>query len=170
MEERATISKTRRKKEMLARQELGARLAELNAGQLALLGLPEALHEAILAFRQMSRFEARRRQMQFIGKLMRDVDPAPIQAQLDAWRASLVRQAAWLQEVERWRERLLTEEQALAELLRAYPGADARQLQALIRGALNERVAGKSPRSYRALFRSLREILSAEREEKLSGE
>lgn len=170
MEESTTISKTRRKKEMLARQELGARLAELNGAQLALLRLPEALHEAILEFRQMTRFEARRRQMQFIGKLMRHVDPAPIQAQLDAWRASLVRQAAWLQEVERWRERLLAEEQALAELLCAHPGADAQQLEALIRGALNERAAGKPPRSYRALFRSLREILGAGREEKPSHE
>lgn len=155
-------SKTRLKKQMLALQDLGAALVALNEEQLVSLALPDRLHEAVLAAKRVTSFEARRRQLQYIGKLMRTVDPEPIRARLDEWKASSREQAARLHHLERWRERLLADEAALAELLSAYPHADTQQLRALVRNAQRERDANQPPRSYRALFQLLRELLGNE--------
>lgn len=153
------LSKTQRKKQMTALQDLGAELIGLSEQQLAQIGLPDSLHEAVIAARQAGKFEARRRQLQYIGKLMRSVDPAPIRAQLDVWKATSREHISWLHHVERWRERLLAGEAALHEFVGEYPHADAQQLRTLIRNTLREREMHKPPRSYRALFHSLREIL-----------
>src|SRR5512139_2552220 len=102
MSEDVLLSRTRRKKQVAALQELGAELVALNPEQLAAMGLPESLHEAVLAARQMTRFEARRRQMQYIGKLMRHVDPEPIRAHLERWSRASREHTARLHRIERW--------------------------------------------------------------------
>lgn len=152
-------SKTQLKKRMLALQDLGAELVALGEEQLTAMALPDNLHDAVVEAKRITRFEARRRQLQYIGKLMRTIDPGPIRKRLDAWRASSREHAAWLRHVERWRERLLGDEAALAEFVSAYPHADARQLRALVRNAQHEGVVNKPPKSYRALFRLLRETI-----------
>ena len=78
-------SKTRRKHDMHALQALGVALVALDPKRLATLALPEQLAEAIAFARRVRQHEARRRQMQYIGRLMRDVDPAPLRAALEAW-------------------------------------------------------------------------------------
>jgi len=157
-------SKTQRKKEMSALQGLGAELVDLNADQLAAMTLPETLRDAIAAAQRITKFEARRRQLQYIGKLMRTVDSEPIREQLDAWKAASRRHTSWLRDVERWRERLLDEENALHELVSSYPAADTQRLRVLIRNALRERIENRPPRSYRALFQALRAVLEEKRE------
>jgi len=102
-------SKTQRKQEMHALQDLGERLAELTADRLARLELPERLAIAINEYRRFNKWEAKRRQMQYIGKLMRDVDAAPILAQLDIWAGTSRAAVAGFHAVEEWRERLLAE-------------------------------------------------------------
>jgi ribosome-associated protein len=151
-------SKTRRKKDMLALQELGAQLVELNEQQLESMQLPEALLEAVLEARRLDRREARRRQLQFIGRLMRDIDAAPIRDRLDAWLGQGREHTAQLHALERWRDELLAGDPALERFLREYPGADSQKLRALIRNARREQSAGVAPKSYRELFRTLREI------------
>jgi ribosome-associated protein len=153
------ISKTRRKRAMHALQDLGEALVELNAERLAALDLPEPLREAVDEARRLKAFEARRRQMQYIGRLMRDVDPGPIRARIDAWEGNSRLHTAWLHDLERWRERLLADVDALAELARTYPGADLQHLHNLVRNARAESAAGKPPRHYRSLFRALKELL-----------
>ena len=91
--------------------------------------LPDVLVEAIREARCMRAHGARRRQMQLIGKLMRDVDPEPIQKKLDMINRAGVQETAWLHLLERWRDRLLSDEKALAELAEAYPAADLRRVQ-----------------------------------------
>jgi len=157
-------SKTQRKKAVAALQDLGAELVNLNSDQLATLVLPENLRDAVAAAQHITKFEARRRQLQYIGKLMRAVDPEPIREQLEAWKAESQRHVARLRNAERWRERLLLEESALQELVGAYPSADTNQLRMLIRNALRERTENRPPRSYRALFQMLRELLGEERD------
>lgn len=157
-------SKTQRKKEMSALQSLGAELVGLTADQLAAMPLPETLRDAVAAAQRITKFEARRRQLQYIGKLMRTVDPEPIRAQLDARRAASHRHISWLRDVERWRERLLAEETALDELVAAYPAADSQHLHVLIRSALRERAENRPPRSFRALFQALRALLAERRD------
>ena len=152
-------SKTQRKKQMTALQDLGAELIELSEQQLAQIGLPDNLHDAVIAIRRTGKFEARRRQLQYIGKLMRTVDPEPIRAQLDIWKTTSRAHTAWLHQIERWRERLLADEAALHELVSGNPHADTQQLRTLIRNALRERELNKPPRSYRALFQVLRELM-----------
>jgi len=141
-------------------QALGERLVELNAEQLASIALPENLREAVDAARRITRHEARRRQLQYIGRLMRSVDPEPIRERLKVWHGLSAEHTARLHRIERWRERLLDEEPALEEFARTYVGADIQRLRTLVRNARDERGAGRPPRSYRELFRLLRDIVS----------
>ena len=154
------VSKTQRKREMLALQELGVELVALNDEQLAGIELPEILRDAVLEARRITDFEGRRRQMQYVGKLMRKVDAGPIRAALEAWQAQSHTRVAAQKRVEHWRERLLAEKGALAELLHEHPAADGQRLRALVRGAQRERNENLPPRSYRALFQALRAILA----------
>lgn len=156
------VSKTKRKQQMLELQSLGAALLELPPSQLDAIGLAEELAEALREARGITSHEARRRQLQYIGKLMRSVDPEPIRAQLDLWKNSSDEHKAWLHHLERWRERLLADEAALNELVGAHPQADTQQLRTLIRNTLRERELNKPPKSYRALFQALRELLAEE--------
>jgi len=153
-------SKTQRKREMHELQALGARLAELNPEQLAAVPLPDGLRDALANLRRMTKHEARRRQMQYIGRLMRSVEPGPIREKLKVWDGVSAEHTAQQHRVERWRDRLLEDESAVDELVRAYPRIDARHLRALARKAREERAAGSPPRAYRELFRALREIVA----------
>ena len=157
-------SKTRRKKDMQALQDLGAELVELNQDQLASIQLPDSLLDAVQEARRLTRHEARRRQMQYIGRLMRDVDAAPIRERLDAWKGQGREHTAQLHALERWRDELLAGDPALARFLNEFPGADSQKLRALIRNARREQKESLPPKSYRELFRVLREIVAAEPE------
>jgi len=160
MSDGTPISKTRRKQAVHELQALGEELVELNENQLATVGLPESLLDAVMHARTITKHEARRRQMQYIGKLMRRVDPAPIRTALDAFQAPSRSQAALHKRIESWRERLLAEPAASSELLAEYPQADFRQFATLIDGVAREREAGKPPRSYRELYQALRALLA----------
>lgn len=152
-----TPSKTQRKKDMHALQDLGAELVELNERELASVDLPEALRDAVLAAQRMTKFEARRRQLQYIGKLMRRIDPEPIRERVAAFKAVSTAQTARLHLIERWRARLLEDDSALTGLLAEYPRADAPRLRMLVRNVHNERETGQAPKSFRALFKLLNE-------------
>jgi ribosome-associated protein len=152
-------SKTQRKKQVTELQELGGELAKLSDDQLAAIGLPERLRDAVLGARRISSFEARRRQMQYIGKLMRKVDAAPIRAALDALQAGPRRETALHKRADSWRARLLADDAALAEFARQYPRADTQQLQSLASAALRERESGQPPRAFRQLYQALRVLL-----------
>jgi ribosome-associated protein len=158
-EEELPPSKTKIKKQMLDLQDLGKTLTGLSKEKLRELDLDENLLEAILEYKRITKFGALSRQLQYIGRLMRDVDPAPIQARLDAWNGVSRQHTAWLHQVEQWRGRLLEQPEALTELLSAHPQADAQHLRTLIRNAQKEREANKPPRSYREIFQVLREII-----------
>lgn len=152
-------SKTQRKRAMHELQALGERLIELNSEQLAAVGLPEALHEAVEHAQRITRHEARRRQLQYVGRLMREVDPEPIREKLKTWDGVSVAETARLHRIERWRDKLLEDDGAVASLAEAHPRIDTRRLRALIRRAREERNAGRTPHSARELFRTLRDII-----------
>jgi len=145
---------------MHALQALGEALVELNPGQLAAIDLPEALADAIAEARRVPSFEGRRRQMQYIGRLMRDVDPEPIARRIALLRQGRKEESTRFQEIERWRERLLAEDSALTELSAAHPHAETQQLHTLIRNARRESERGQPPKASRALFRALRDLLA----------
>ncbi len=159
MDEPEQPSKSQRKREMQALQETGARLVELNADQLAQIALPERLLEAVLEAQRIHDFEGRRRQMQYIGKLMREVDPAPIQARLEQWHGVAREHTASQRLAERWRERLLDEENALALFANEYPGCDLQHLRSLVASIKRDKAANRPLRNYRELFRAVRDIM-----------
>jgi ribosome-associated protein len=158
-EEELPPSKTKIKKQMHELRDLGEELTELGKDQLAQLDIPENLRDAIREMKNINKFGAQRRQMQYIGKLMRDVDTAPILAKLDAWKGKSQHHIAYMHQLERWRDRLLESDAALTELLAAHPQADAQRLRTLIRNAQKEMEAQKSPRNFREIFQVLREII-----------
>ncbi|HLU77219.1 MAG TPA: ribosome biogenesis factor YjgA [Burkholderiales bacterium] len=151
-------SKTRRKKDMHALQALGEALVELRPEQLEGVDMPEALRDAVLEAKRLTRHEARRRQMQYIGKLMREVDAAPIRAKLDELAGRSATATAALHRVERWRDRLIEDEQAFNEFAQTYPHADLQPVRTAVREVRKERAASRPPRHYRELFRLLKAI------------
>lgn len=160
IEQDAAPSKTRRKKDMHALQEIGEQLVELDPKKLAEFALPEILSDAIRQAKTIQKHGARRRQMQYIGRLMREVDAQPIQQKLDSWQQTSVHQTARLHLLERWRERLLSDELALTEFAAKYPHADLQHLRLLIRNAHKEKTADKPPKSFRLLFQELQGIIT----------
>ncbi len=159
MDESEQPSKSQRKRDMQALQKTGAQLVELNAGQLAQIELPEFLLEAILAAQRIRDFEGRRRQLQYIGKLMREVDAAPIRAKLGQWHGVARAHTASQHLAERWRERLLAEADALALFANEYPGSDLQRLRSLVASIKRDQAAGKPLKNYRELFRAVRGIM-----------
>ncbi|MBI3148897.1 MAG: DUF615 domain-containing protein [Betaproteobacteria bacterium] len=153
-------SKTRRKEAMHALQDLGEALVLVSPERLAQIELPERLRDAIVEARRITRHEARRRQMQYLGRLMRDVDPEPIRAKLDEWEQGPRREKAQLHRLEAWRDRLLAEPAALDELALSVPELDRAHFQRLIRMALDERAKDQPPRYYRQLFQELKPLLA----------
>lgn len=158
-EEELPPSKTKIKKQMHELRDLGKELTELGKDQLAQLDLPENLRDAIREMKNISKFGAQRRQTQYIGKLMREVDTAPILAKLDAWKGVSQQHIGYMHQLERWRDRLLESDDALTELLAMHPQADAQRLRTLIRNAQKEMEAGKPPKNFREIFQVLREII-----------
>jgi len=155
-------SKSQRKRDMNALQDIGAELLELNDQQLAGIDLPENLRMAVTEARKLRANGARRRQLQYIGKLMRQIDPAPIREKLDGFRSTSAAETARLHRIERWRERLLEDPAAVAEFIAAHPGTDSQQLRTLIRNTAEERARGKPPKNFRALFQMIRAVIDAQ--------
>ncbi|HUG77120.1 MAG TPA: ribosome biogenesis factor YjgA [Burkholderiales bacterium] len=151
------VSKTRRKHAMHELQALGAALVALGEAQLAALPLKDELREAVLEAKRLRSHEAKRRQMQFIGRLMREVDAAPIRERLDALSGHSAQAAARHKRLEAWRERLLADDAALTAFAAAHPGADLQVLRALIRNSRKEQREARPPRAYRELFRLLKQ-------------
>ena len=144
---------------MHALQALGERLVDVPAARLDSIALPDGLREAVRRAHGISQFEARRRHMQYIGRLMRGVDPVPIREALAVLEGSSDAARARLHQLERLRERLLADEAVLGEIAQSRPHADLQRLRALRRNAVMEQTSGKPPRSYRELFRALRDLV-----------
>ena len=162
-EEHGVVSKTRRKAEMHALQDLGVALVELEPrhfeAMLHEIELPDRLREAIVDARAITAHGGRKRQLQYIGKLMREVDPEPITHWLDRLAHGRQQDAARLHSVERWRDRLLADADPLDALMAELPTLDRPRLRALIAKARDERTRGAAPHAYRDLFRALKEAL-----------
>ena len=158
----APPSKGMRKRAAHAAQALGERLVTLREADLVALELPENLLEAIRLARRITARGGLARQRQYIGKLMRDIDPAPIEAALAARDAPGAGESARLRQLEQWRTRLLGEgEPALDELLATRPGLERARLAPLLSRARAARDDTERASTSRALFRELRRQLEA---------
>ena len=154
-------SKSQVKKEMHALQALGEKLCGLNAGQLAKIPLSDTLLRAVDEASRIKTNSARRRHMQFIGRLMREADHDAIEAAYNSLMQVSEQHVQQHHQTERWRDRMLAEGDAVVnEFVDRYPAADRQQLRQLVRTAATETAADKPPAAARKLFKLLREFVS----------
>jgi ribosome-associated protein len=167
LEEAGPPSKTQLKAEADEKQALGEALLTLRADLMARLDLPDKLLDALKEARRITNFEGRRRQMQFIGKLMRPLDMTPIRAAIDEQANGSADLTLALHLAEQWRDRLIASDEALGEWMTDYPGTDSQQLRALIRQARKDtakpETPGEAPRhgkSYREIFQLVKQAMA----------
>ncbi|GJG96496.1 ribosome biogenesis factor YjgA [Cupriavidus pauculus] len=157
-------SKSQRKRDMTALQDLGVELEALAKDRLARVPMPEALSDAILAARKITSHEGKRRQMQFVGKVMRGLDDdevAAIRAALDGFKGTSKAETAKMHLIERWRELLLADDANLTKFLGEHPGLDVQSVRNIIRNARKEKEMSKPPKYYRELFQAIKAALDA---------
>ncbi len=155
-------SKSQLKREMSALQDLGEQLLEMPLAKLRTLPIPQQLIEAVeLAQRIRNSREGLRRQRQYIGRLMRDIDAEPLRDALSADGAHHRREVAAMHAAEHWRERLLADPKALAEFVEQFPHADP-GLAKLVEETRADLGRSQPTRHYRELFRQLRDTIATE--------
>ncbi len=160
-------SKTSQKKQARELKELGMRLAAVHPKKLAGLRLPADLLQALLDAGKITSHEGRRRQMQYIGKLMRQVDPAPIKDRLAGIDAQQQAADRDFKTVEAWRDALLLDDDpGLPERIQErLPEVDTAHIRSLTQRALRERENNLPPHASRALFRYLMALLESSHRE-----
>ncbi len=152
-------SRSQLKREAEALQDLGRELVQLPQARLDRIELPDDLRQAVDLARRITAHGGKRRQMQFIGKLMRKIDAEPVRAQLEAMQQADRRAAQHFHQLEALRDRLVTEgDAALGDILERFPHADRQHLRNLIRQAQQEHAKNKPPAAARTLFKYLREL------------
>ncbi|MGX0936137.1 ribosome biogenesis factor YjgA [Cupriavidus sp. TKC] len=155
-------SKSQRKRDMTALQDIGAELESLPKDRLARVPMPEALADAIHAARKITSHEGKRRQMQFVGKVMRGLDDdeiATIRAALEGFKGTSKAETARMHLIERWRELLLADDDALTKFLGEHPSVDVQSVRNIIRNARKEKELAKPPKYFRELFQAIKSAL-----------
>jgi ribosome-associated protein len=154
-------SKSELKRQMNDLQKLGEQLVAEPRDRVKRVPMPEELREAILMCQSITNHEGRRRQLQFVGKMMRKLDEeevAVIQRTIESWKGTSKAEAAALHALERRREKLLTDDKALTQLLEEHPHLDVQHLRTLIRNARKEQAENKPPKAYREIFQILKDL------------
>jgi ribosome-associated protein len=156
-------SKSQRKREMTALQDLGAELIAEPRERVKRVPMPEDVREAILECQQIKDHEGRRRQLQYVGKKMRSLTEEEvdlIRKTIDGWKAPSRAETAAMHAMERRRERLLANDDALTELREQHPELDVQHMRNLIRNARREQAENKPPKAYREIFQILKQLQS----------
>lgn len=158
-------SKSARKRHAEALQDLGLALAMLPTEQRRAVEMPEDLREAVEQYLKTRSHEARRRQLQFVGKLLRRVDAAPLLAAVERFQSGRSADAECLHVIERWRDALIADDEAVTRWIEEHPDTDIQQLRSLVRAARSEGAGQdaeqRQPKSFRLLFRLIRRTLEA---------
>lgn len=164
-EEDERPSKSALKRQSHDLQSLGLEVAELSDARLAATEMPDALREAILEFRRTKSHEGRRRQLQYVGKLMRSADEAVLREAVSAAKLGSAKETLALHETERWRTELIASDEALNRWMQDHPDTDSQQLRSLVRQARRDAAGlapeARQPKSHRELFQFIKPILSA---------
>jgi len=154
-------SKSELKRQSTTLQKLGEALVAEARDRVKRVPMPEDVREAILECQNIKDHEGRRRQMQYVGKKMRTLDEeeiAIIQRTIDSWKGASKAETAALHALEKKREKLLANDDALTELLEQNPQLEAQHLRTLIRNARKEQAENKPPKAYREIFQILKEV------------
>jgi len=151
-------SRNQLKKQMQDLQELGEALAGLPADRLAALKIEERLRDAIAELHRTRSFEGKRRQIQYIGKLMKFEDPQPLREAVASYRVGSAKDTLALHQAEYWRDQLLADDEALANWVKAYPQTDVQEMRSLVRSARKEvpEPGARRGRAFRDLFQMVK--------------
>jgi ribosome-associated protein len=154
-------SKSELKRQMNDLQKLGEQLVAEPRDRVKRTPMPEELRDAILMCQSITDHGGRRRQLQFVGKMMRKLDDeevAVIQRTIESWKGMSKAETAALHALERRRDKLLADDNALTQLLEEHPQLDVQQLRTLIRNARKEQAENKPPKAYREIFQILKDL------------
>jgi len=154
-------SKSELKRQSNELQKLGEQLIDAPRDRVKRVEMPEDVKEAILTCQTITNHEGRRRQLQFVGKKMRTLDEeevAVIQRAIESWKGASKAETAALHALERRRDKLLADDNALTPLLEEHPELDVQQLRTLIRNARKEQAENKPPKAYREIFQILKDV------------
>ena len=156
-------SRNELKKQMQDLQELGEAVASLPVDRLDKLKIDERLRDAIDELRRTRSFEGKRRQLQYIGKLMKAEDPEPLREAVASFRVGSATDTLALHQAEYWRDQLLAGDDALANWVTQYPDTDVQQLRSLVRAARKEKIepGERRGRAYRDLFKLVKEHMQS---------
>ena len=152
-------SRSAKKRESHALQALGEELTHLGAQEVQSLNLSPELTEALALYARIRNHEGRRRQMQFIGKIMRKEDTAPIREKLEQIRGSSTAATALLHRIERYRTAMIDKDEAITQFLSDFPHASVQELRTLVRNTRKETEQAKPPKSFRELFQFIKAVL-----------
>ena len=159
----ARPSKTQLKQQSHDLQTLGLAVSELSAERFAAIDMPDALRNAIVEFRRTKSHEGRRRQLQYVGKLMRSADEDALREAVAAATLGSARETLALHEAERWRAELIADDDAMTRWLQAHPETDTQQLRSLVRAARRDAAAlapeARQPKSFRELFQFIKPMI-----------
>jgi ribosome-associated protein len=157
-------SRNELKKTMQDLQELGEAVASLPVDRLDKLKIDERLRDAIDELRRTKSFEGKRRQIQYIGKLMKHENPEPLREAVASFRVGSATDTLALHQAEYWRDQLLAGDDALANWVKEYPATDVQQMRSLVRAARKEKLepGERHGRAYRDLFKLVKELMSTE--------
>ncbi|MDR5772225.1 MULTISPECIES: ribosome biogenesis factor YjgA [unclassified Caballeronia] len=161
-------SKSQLKRDMHALQELGEALIALPKDALKRMPMPEKLNDAVREARRITDHEGKRRQVQYVGRVMRTLledEVAALRTALDTHRGVNKAETARLHWIERSRDKLLANDTALTDFIREHPGVDAQEGRTLIRNTRKERELQKPPRYYRELFQWIKNAAGVEQED-----
>lgn len=162
-------SRSQLKRAAQAQQALGEAFCALPTAAITAAGIDEWLLEAVLEYRRLKSFEARRRQMQRIGKLLRDGDTAPVRSAVDRHLQGKSDDPRTQHQAELWRDRLLADDEALTEWTQHHPQCNSPAFRGLLRQARREmahvaetgsKTGRAQRRAYRALFQQIRDALA----------
>ena len=154
-------SKSQLKRDMTALQKLGAELIAEPRERVKRVPMPEDVRDAILECQQITDHEGRRRQLQYVGKKMRtleDEEVALIRKTIDSWKQPSRAETAAMHAIERRRDKLLADDNALTDLRAQYPDLDVQQMRTMIRNARREQAEDKPPKAYREIFQALKQL------------
>jgi len=163
-EDENSISKSQKKRDMLALQDIGEELVALSSEAINKLDLPDNLRTAVVDAKKIpkSKYGGMKRQMQYIGRLMRQIDPLPIIEQLNSLKAPNKKDTALHHLAERWRERVLTDETAINAFANEFADADRALLGKHIQGAKDDKAKNKPPKNYRLLYSQIHALIVAQ--------
>jgi ribosome-associated protein len=154
-------SKSELKRQSNELQKLGEQLIEAPRDRVKRVPMPDEVKDAILMAQTITNHEGRRRQLQYVGKMMRTLDEeevAVIQRTIESWKGASKAETAALHALERRRDKLLADDKALTQLLEEHPQLDVQQLRTLIRNARKEQAENKPPKAYREIFQILKDL------------